>query len=125
MVWAGPADWQQRFKEMAYRSRQTAGALCVAADDAERFAEYRAWAAKQKNYPTDASLHECSPVDIAEVVLAGQARVRLHEYLAIKDKHQSPGGDFICDLDQNAYGSFKRCGELLSLIHISEPTRPY
>ena len=53
MAWAGPADWQQRFKEMTYRSCQTAAAEYFAAEDAERLAEYRLLAAKQKNYPTD------------------------------------------------------------------------
>ena len=111
MAWAGPADWQQRFKEMTYRSCHTTGAEYFAAEDAERLAEYRLLAAKQKNYPTDASLHGCRAQDSAEVVLAGQARVRLEDYLALKDEHQSLGGVFICDLDQNAEGSWKRCGE--------------
>ena len=46
-----------------------------------------------------------------EIVLAGQARVRLEGYLALKDEHQSLGGVVICDLDQNADGNWKRCGE--------------
>ena len=98
MARAGPAGWQRRLKEMTCRSCQTTGAEYFAAEDAERLVEYRLLAAKQKNYPTDASLHGCRAQDIAEIVLAGQARVRLEDYLALKHERQSLGGVFICDL---------------------------
>lgn len=82
MAWAGPAGWQQRFKDMTYRSCQTTGAVYFAAEDAESLAECGLLAAKQNNYPTHASLHGCRAQDIAAVVLAGQSRVRLEDYLA-------------------------------------------